>query len=93
MTELREVGLRDPARSLRLAREGDVRFPASPDEAERGWYEVRALVDLKRTDEAVARARALFEKHPESPFAIDVAKHMLTHPMTHPSEVGYAKTL
>jgi len=92
MTELREVGLRDPARSLRLAREGDLRFPASPEEPERGWYEVRALVDLKRTDETVTRTRALIEKHPQSPFAHDMAKHMLTHPMTHPTEVGYAKT-
>jgi len=89
MTELRELGLRNPARSLRLALEGDVRFPASPNEPERGWYAVRAMMDLGRTDDAVARARALVEKHPNDPFALDVARHMLTNPMTHPSEVGY----
>ena len=91
MTELRELGLRDPSRSLRLALEGDVRFPASREEPERGFYAVRALMDLGRTDDAIARARALVEKHPNDPFALDVARHMLTHPMTHPSEVGYAK--
>jgi len=91
MAELREVGLEDPELSLYLAREADARFPASPAGAERGWYEVRALVDLKRTAEAVARARTLVERYPENPFALDVAKHLLTNPMTDPEEVGYAK--
>jgi outer membrane protein assembly factor BamD (BamD/ComL family) len=48
-------------------------------------------VDLKRTDEAVAHSRALVAKYPQSHFALDVARHMLTHPMRDPAEVGYAK--
>ena len=88
---LRDVGLQDPELSLHLAREGDARFPGSPDGAERGWYAVRALVDLKRMDEAVAESRVLVQKYPQSPFTADVAKHMLTHPMRDPGEVGYAK--
>ena len=90
MTMLRDVGLQDPELSLHLAREGEARFPGGREAAERGWYEVRALVDLKRTDEAVAVSRVLVEKYPNSPFAADVARHMLTHPMRDPGEVGYA---
>jgi hypothetical protein len=91
MAMLRDVGLQDPELSLHLAREGNARFPGSSDGAERGWYEVRALVDLKRTDEAVAVSRALVDKYPNSPFALDVARHMLTHPMRDPGQVDYAK--
>jgi hypothetical protein len=90
MERLRELGpIAHPELSLKLAREGDEQFPGSPDAAERGWFAVRALMEMRRTDDAVAEARIMVEKYRGTSFANDVEKHMLTHPMTHPSEVGY----
>jgi hypothetical protein len=91
MERLRELRSQDPELSLRLAREGDTKFPGSPDAAERGWFAVRALMEMQRVDEAVAEARGMVEKYRGTFFAADVERHMLTHPMTHPSEVGYGK--
>ena len=89
MTMLRVLAANDPNLSLQLSREGDARFPASAGAAERGWFAVRALVDLRRFDEAVTEARALASKYPNTTFADDVVRHLLTHPMRHPTEVGY----
>lgn len=91
MTVLREIGLGDPTRSLDLARQGDAKFGATRDAAERGWYAARALVDLKRTSEAVIQARILIARYPTSSFALDVARHLLTHPLSDPEEVGHAE--
>jgi hypothetical protein len=91
MERLRELRSQNPELSLKLAREGDTKFPGSPDAAERGWFAVRALMDMERVDDAVAEARAMVEKYRGTFFAADVERHMLTHPMTHPTEVGYGK--
>lgn len=92
MVRLRELGpIASPELSLKLAREGDERFPGSPDAAERGWFAVRALMEMQRIDEAVAESRLMVDKHRGTSFANDVERHMLTHPMTHPTEVGYVE--
>lgn len=91
MASLRALGLKHPERSLELAREGHALFPASPDAAERGWFVVRALVELGRFDQALAESRSMVEKYRGSPFALDVEKHLLTRPLTHATEVGYAE--
>src|SRR4051794_4036672 len=38
MSELRELGDGSPEYSLAIARQGNARFPNSPDAAERAWY-------------------------------------------------------
>jgi hypothetical protein len=92
MVRLRELGpIAHPELSLKLAREGDEKFPGSPDAAERSWFAVRALMEMRRIDDAVAESRLMVEKYRGTSFANDVEKHMLTHPMTHPSEVGYVE--
>ena len=88
MTMLRLLAANDPDLSLQLSREGDARFPASAGAAERSWFAVRALVDLGRFDEAVTGARVMVSKYPNPTFANDVVRHLLTHPLSHPTEVG-----
>lgn len=88
LESLAELGADDPELSLRLAREARTRFPNSARSAEPAYFEVRALVNLGRLDEAVTSARALVSAHPHDPLANEVARHLLTHPLTHPTEVG-----
>ena len=88
LESLSELGADDPELSLRMARETRARFPNSPRSAEPAYFEVRALVNLGRLDEAVSNARALVAAHPHDPLANEVARHLLTHPLTHPTEVG-----
>lgn len=92
MGKLRDLGpISNPELSLKLAREGDEKFSGSPDAAERGWFIVRALMEMRRTDDAIAESRIMVDKYRGTSFAIDVERHMLTHPRTHPSEVGYVE--
>lgn len=88
LDSLNELGADDPELSLRLSREARARFPDSARSAEPAYFEVRALVNLGRMDEAVTGARALVAAHPHDPLANEVARHLLTHPLTHPTEVG-----
>lgn len=88
MRSLTELSAEDAALTLQLAHEAKTRFPHSPRAAERDYLAVRALVDLRRMDEAVAQARAFVAAHPDDPLANDIARHLLTHPMRHPTEIG-----
>lgn len=91
MNELRQLGSKDPRVSLQLARRGNAQFPNTADAPEREWYAIRALVDSGDLTEAVAAARLFVEAFPGHPLAQDVARHLLTHPLTHPTEVGYGQ--
>ncbi|MDF3064411.1 MAG: hypothetical protein K0R38_12 [Polyangiaceae bacterium] len=91
MNELRQLGSKDPQLSLQLARRGNAQFPNTADAPEREWYAIRALVDSGDLTEAVAAARLFVEAFPNHPLAQDVARHLLTHPLTHPTEVGYGQ--
>jgi hypothetical protein len=93
MTRLRDLSGSEPALSLQLAREGNLRFKDSPDEAERRWYIVRSLMNLGRPEEARAEARVLLDQYPTSEWAQDVHRHLFVNPPTHPLERGYGKTL
>jgi hypothetical protein len=88
MRSLSELSTEDAALALQLAGDAKTRFPSSSRAAERDYFEVRALVNLGRLDDAVAKARALVAAHPDDPLANDVARHLLTHPMRHPTEIG-----
>lgn len=92
MAKLRRLGETNPPLSLELARAGNDRYPTSPHAAERGWRLVKSLVNLKRFEEARAEAVILVDQHRDTPWAQDVARHLLVNPLTHPSERGYSGT-
>ena len=89
MKRLHELRERDPATELGLALAGNLQFPRSPDAPERGWIICRSLVDLQRFPEAVAEARVVVEQYPNTPWALDIERHLLVNPMSDPSERGY----
>jgi hypothetical protein len=93
METLRALSGTNPALSLSLARRGNQDFKDGPEEPERRWFVVRALMDLGRRDEARAEARQLIDKYPTSEWAQDVHRHLFVNPPTDPSERGYGKTL
>lgn len=63
----------DPASALRLAEEGQARFPGGVFSQERELAAIFALKKLGRESEAKARAEAFLAAHPETP-----AKELLT---------------
>jgi hypothetical protein len=80
MAQLREMRQSDPELSLRLAREGNERFPGSPDAAERAAIVVKSLMRMGRADEATDEARTMVEKYAGTTWALDVKRHMLDIP-------------
>jgi hypothetical protein len=91
MATLRELRGSDPERTLALARDGNQRFPNSPDVAERSWVIVKSLSDLGRHDEARAEGRILLERFRDTRWGEDVYRHLFVNPPTHPFERGYGK--
>jgi len=81
MARLHELAETNPPLSLQLAREGNARFPDSPDAPERAWIVVKSLADLARFKEAQAEARIMLAKYPDDPRALDVQRHLLTNPL------------
>jgi hypothetical protein len=80
MQQLREMRQSDPELSLRLAREGNERFPGSPEAAERASIVVKSLMRTGKAEEATAEARAMVAKYPGTSWALDVKRHMLDIP-------------
>jgi hypothetical protein len=93
MTTLRELGQRDPEQSIQLAREGNRRFPKGSGASERAWIVCKSLTNLARFDQAREEAQRMAEKYPGDPWTVDVIKHILIQPGTHPSQRGYGKEL
>jgi len=85
MTQLRQLVDNAPGRTIELAREGQKRFPGSPDAPERSWMIAKALVSLGRFEEACGEARHLMRRSPENVWAIDAMRHLLLHPLDLPS--------
>jgi hypothetical protein len=81
MVRLRQLGETDPPLSLRLAREGNARFPNSPDAPERAFIVVKSLVDLARFKEAQGEARKMLKAYPNDPRTLDVERHLLSNPL------------
>ncbi len=81
MARLHELGETNPPLSLQLAREGNARFPSSPDAPERAWIVVKSLVNMAQFKEAQAEARIMVAKYPNDPRALDVQRHLLTNPL------------
>jgi len=92
MAAIRELGAADPARALELAREGNRRFPNSADAAERTWTICKSLAALGRFAEAQQEARQMVQQYPDTAWASDVRRHLLTQPLEDPSQRGYGKS-
>ena len=93
MTRLRDLRGSDPTLTLKLAREGNQRFPNSPDVAERSWVIVKSLSDLGRHEEARVEGRILVDRYRDTRWGEDVYRHLFVNPPTHPFERGYGKEL
>lgn len=91
MATLRELDGPEPERALALAREGNRRFPNSDDAAERGSTICKSLAALGRFDEAQDEARRMVNLYPNTSWAADVQRHLLTQPLTDPSQRGFGK--
>ena len=92
MSAIRELGAADPARALELAREGNRRFPNSADAAERTWTICKSLAALGRFSEAQQEARQMVQQYPDTTWASDVKRHLLTQPLEDPSQRGYGRS-
>jgi hypothetical protein len=86
MSTLRTLGDSEPARSLQLAHEAEQRFPGSADAPEQAWYVCKSLVNLERFYEARDEARAMVDQYPATPWAEDVARHLLVNPLGLPGD-------
>lgn len=93
MAKLHELGQRDPEQSIRLAREGNRKFPKGPGASERAWIVCKSLTNLARFDEAREEAQKMVREYPGTSWTMDVIKHILIQPGTHPSQRGYGKQL
>jgi hypothetical protein len=80
MTALRTLNGAAPLIALRLAREGNLRFPNSIDAPERTWHIVKSLTDLGQFAEARAEAQRMVETYPPSHWTMDIHRHVLSHP-------------
>lgn len=81
MVRLHELGETSPPLSLQLAREGNARFPNSPDAPERAFIVVKSLVDMTRFKEAQEEARKMLKRYPNDPHTLDVERHLLSNPL------------
>jgi hypothetical protein len=86
MSTLRALGDSEPQHSLDIAREGNARFPGSPDAAERQWYVCKSLVNLENFYDAREEARIMVATYPDTPWTLDVARHLLTNPLDLPGD-------
>jgi hypothetical protein len=80
MGKLRDLGDSAPLISLALAREGNQRFPDSPNAAERAWWVCKSLVNLADFTEARQEARTMVLRYPGTSFALDIERHLLINP-------------
>ena len=85
MAKIRELGSSDLELSLKLAREGNQRYPNSPDAVERAWFICKSLTGLGRVEEARSEARQMVQKYPGTSWTSDVQRHVLSNPEIPPN--------
>ncbi|HEX4336386.1 MAG TPA: hypothetical protein VH062_10770 [Polyangiaceae bacterium] len=85
MATLRRLESKDASISLRLAREGNARFPDGADAAERAWIVVKSLDTLRRFHEGRDEAELMVSRYPGTSWALDVERHTLIYPLDQPS--------
>lgn len=79
MTLLRSANGNDPALALDLAREGNRRFPESPDAPERTALLIHALADLGRSSEARGEAEHMVNHYPDSHWVRQIERFTGAH--------------
>jgi hypothetical protein len=72
MTRLREVAKTDSARAIKLAEEGNRRFPDSADAPERESILIHVLANAERRSEARGRAEYMVNHYPDSDWVREV---------------------
>jgi len=80
MAKIRELGSSDLELSLKLAREGNDRYPNSADAVERTWFICKSLTGLGQVEEAHSEALKMIEKYPGASWTSDVQRHVLSNP-------------
>jgi TolA-binding protein len=81
MVRLHQLAETNPPLSLELARQGNARFPHSPDAPERAFIVAKSLVDMGRFKEAQQEARQMLKDYPNDPHTLDVERHLLAVPL------------
>ena len=79
MSELRAIKDRDPKRALELARQGNRRFPNSPEAAERASIAIHALSDLGLGSEARGEAEDMVNRYPDDKWVHEVEQFTGAH--------------
>lgn len=79
MVELRRVKDADPELALALARDGNQRFPASPDAPERATISIYALTALGRSSEGRGLAEDMVNRYPDSKWVREVEQFTGAH--------------
>jgi hypothetical protein len=79
MAELRLADSRDPELALVLARDGNARFPDSPDTPERTALLIKALARTGQLSQARGEAEIMVNRYPDSPWAREVEAHTGAH--------------
>lgn len=79
MVELRRVKDADPELALALARDGNQRFPASPDAPERATISIYALTALGRSSEGRRLAEDMVNRYPDSKWVREVEQFTGAH--------------
>jgi hypothetical protein len=79
MARLRALKDTDPARAVELAREGNRRFPDSPDAPERASILIHALGNLGRASEARGEAEDMVNRYPDTDWVREVEQYTGAH--------------
>jgi hypothetical protein len=80
MAKLHTLEETDPPLTVELAREGNVRYPNSPDAPERQWMVAKALTTMGLFDEARIEAEIAIERYPGTSWTNDLRRHVLSNP-------------
>lgn len=81
MAQLRALAGTNSPLTLQLAREGNIRFPDSPDAPERAWMVVKSLANLERFKDAHDEAAIMVKRYPGTSWSLDVQRHLLSNPL------------
>ena len=79
MARLRAASGTDPALAVQLAREGNRRFPGSPDAPERTSILIHALASLDRSMEARGEAEEMVNHYPDSEWVRETERFTGAH--------------
>lgn len=79
MARLREAATSEPALAVKLAREGNRRFPSSPDAPERASILIHALGGLGQSMEARGEAEKMVNDYPDSAWVREIERFTGAH--------------